>query len=392
MKESTKDLLKTSTMTALYYAMRVFPIKRNKVAVSCYFGKGYGDNPKYIVEELRKQDKYYDIVWQVKDLKEEFPPDIRKVKYNSVRSVYEMATARVWIDNCRKPVFVRKRRGQYYIMTWHSGIAFKKVEKDAKESLTPNYVKLATRDSRMANLFISGSKWRSENYRNAFWYDGKIAEVGVPKEDDFFRIDEKMLTGIREKLHLEKDTHIMFYAPTFRKSKEADMVEIYNLDWDGILDACKKRFGGEWIGMIRLHPIISNLKDNLKLPERVMDVTDYPDMQELLLVSDCLISDYSSCTVNFAMTGRPAFLYAMDLEEYRKDRDLYFQLEDLPFPLALDMQSLVKDIATFDEKAYAEGLDEFFKEKCGLVKGGRASWKVARIIRQVVYGKERKDG
>ena len=378
------ETVKERILTSLFYAMRPFPIKKNKIAITNYFGQGYGDNAKYIVEELQKSGKKLDIVWMVRNMDAKFPAGVRAVKYMSPQYVYEMATARIWINNSRQLAFVRKRKGQFYIMTWHAGIAFKRVEKDVESSLPPRYVDAAKADSKMADLFLSDSKWTTELYRRSFWYDGKIGEFGLPRQDVLFKQDSKKIGRVRRKLGIKDNAHILLYAPTFRKNnvfnESFDSMKVYDLDWNRVLSELSNKFGGEWIGLIRLHPNIADLKNNLVLPENVLDATFYPDMQELLMISDCLITDYSSCVFDFGMAGKKAFLYALDLEEYQKDRDLYFKHGELPFPLTQSTEELVSCIWNFDSDEYDKQLNAFFHDRCGVYEGGHASEITAGII------------
>ena len=371
--------------------MRTFPIKKNKIAIISYFGQGYGDNAKYIVEELLKSGEKLDIVWMVRNTNETFPKGVRAVKFMSPQFVYEMATAGIWINNSRQLAFVRKRKGQFYVMTWHAGIAFKRVEKDVESSLPPRYVVSAKNDSKMADLFLSDSKWTTDLYRRVFWYDGKIGEFGLPRQDVLFRSDKTRIKRIRRRLGIKDGSKILLYAPTFRKNnvfnESFDSMKVYDLDWENVLNELHKRFGGEWMGLIRLHPNISFLKNNLVLPDTVLDVTDYPDMQELLMISDCLITDYSSCVFDFGMVGKTAFLYALDLEDYQKDRDLYFKHGELPFTMTQSSEELIECIRDFDPDEYNDKINAFFHDRCGIYEGGHASEITAGIILEKIKGK-----
>lgn len=378
--------IKKLIMIVLFYLMRVFPIRKDKIVISSYLGQGYGDNAKYIVEQLLKQDTPYDIVWLVRNMSTEFPQGVRKVSYLSVRSVYEQATARVWIDNRRKPGYVRKRKGQFYLMTWHGGIGLKKVEEDAADSLPPSYIAAAKRDSRMADLFLSNSKWVTDEYRKAFWYEGRIVEIGFPREDIFYRERLETVRRIKSQLGISEDAKIVLYAPTFRQNIGEEPLLTYQINWERVIENCRKRFGGEWKGLIRLHPNLLLVQDKLSLPEMVKNVTAYPDMQELLLASDILISDYSSCIFDFAITKRPVFLYTPDLSEYLKNRDLYFDLRHLPFPLAESEEALADVLIQFNAEKYRDDLREFM-DACGVVSGGNAAEATAEMIRGVVEGK-----
>ena len=149
----------------LYYSFmkcfRIFPIDRKKIVVSNFRGKGYGDNPKYIIENLRKRKETYKIYWLVEDKNEKMPEEIHVVKINSIASLYHLSTAKIWIDNCRKSPYITKRKKQYYIQTWHGAIGFKKIEKEAP-GLTEEYRLASLNDSKMIDILLSGSQWCTE--------------------------------------------------------------------------------------------------------------------------------------------------------------------------------------------------------------------------------------
>ena len=256
----------------LFYLFRIFRIKKNKIVFVSYLGKGYGDNGKYIAEELLSRKKDLDIVWLCRDMNSEFPDGIRKVKYNSLRSVYELATARVWVDNKRKPIYVRKRAGQYYIMTWHADSVLKKVEKDAETKLPSYYVEAAKNDSKMADLFLSSCAWETRLYRNAFWYKGEIMEEGYPRQDILFNYDENTVNKIKAEIGISSNTKIVMYAPTFRKNMTSKDLDIYSIDWKKMLSEFEHRFGGKWVGMIRLHPNVAKLSGDISLPDSIQTI------------------------------------------------------------------------------------------------------------------------
>lgn len=366
-------------MMLLHYAMRIFPLKKNKIFISNFCGKGYGDNAKYICEELFKKNKY-DIVWLVNDLKMDMPKEIRKVKRNTIKQVYELCTAGIWIDNCRKPIYVRKRKKQYYIQTWHGDIGNKKIEKDVVDSLSPEYVKAAQNDSKMINIIISGNEWFTNLVKRAFWYEGEIGTYGSPRRDIFYCISKEKTDEIRRKISVSTTDKIVLYAPTFRNEQVKNYQEIYGIDWDNVLNSLEIRFGGKWIGMIRLHPNISDMSSVLNYSERVIDVTSYPDMQELLLASDACITDYSSSLFEFAVTKKPGFIFAVDYEEYINDREAHFDYSELPFSLAKNNQELISNIVNFDKTDYEDKCNSFYNEIIGMRDDGKASQTVVSLI------------
>ena len=373
--------------TLIFILFWIFPIHHNKVILFNYNGKGYGDNTKYLVEEILMRDVSFDMVWLISSdsiSPSQFPKQIRLVKYYSLRSFYELATATYWINNNRMEGYVRKRKGQKYIQTWHGGFALKKVEADVPDS--PKwYVRAGKMDSKMANVFVSGSEIQSKIYRSAFEYSGPILEVGYPR-NDFLVIPERLLAtkdSMYSRLQHDKgilgNKKILLYAPTFRKDL---LYSDLNPEFAKWLNALSDRFSGEWIVLLRLHPNIiktintSSLCDNIS----VFDVSTYPDMQELLAVSDVLVTDYSSCMFDFGLTKRPCFLYAPDVETYASDdRGFYIQLSELPFPLYKSNEELMSGIESFDSEEYQNNLSAFY-EKYGSFEKGDASKKVVDWI------------
>jgi len=357
-------------------------IRNNKIVVCNYYGKGYGDNGKYICEEIIKQGLDYDIVWMLRRKlieNTDFPDEIRTVKYKSVKALYEMATAKVWIDNSRKDFYPIKRKGQYYIQTWHASMGLKRIEKDAKKSLSSSYIKLAKRDSEMCDLMISGSEFRYNLYRNSFWYDGEILKSGTPRCDLFFQSNDDLKIKVCKELNIPLHKKVVLYSPTFRKNADSDF---YKLDYKKILKRLEEKFGEDWILLSRLHPNEVNLADAIKYSDNILNASHYADMQELLAIADVLITDYSSTMFDMSLQNKACFLYAPDLNTYlNNDRGLYFNYKKLPFTVATTLDDLSNNIRNFKLDRYKSKIDLFHK-KIIVYEDGRASKKVVdRIIK-----------
>lgn len=357
-------------------------IDSKKIVVCNFGGKGYGDNPKYIVEEIIKQNLNYDIVWLVDDIekyKKNFHGNIRLVQYGSIKGMYELATAKIWIDNCRKYFYTKKRKGQYYIQTWHGGLSIKQIEKQAESKLDEQYLNYAKNDSKMVDLMISNSDWCTKMYENDFWYDGEILECGSPRVDILFNQNEESNNKIYDLYNVDKNKKIMLYAPTFRNSMD---LSVYSIDYERCINALEEKFGGEWIIFIRLHPNISNLASNMCYSKNIINVTDYPDMQELLSVSDILVTDFSSSLFEFSYIKKPVFIFATDYEEYIKERGFAINLEELPFNINKCNDDFINDIYDFDEKEYRINIEDMLK-RFGVKEDGSASKSVVDRIKQI---------
>ncbi len=348
----------------------LFPINSNKIVVSSYYTRGYSDNPKAIVDELlrREDTRNYQIIC-ITDSTKGLPETIIPVRPRSIGAAYHMRTAKVWIDNCRKSKYVRKREGQYYMQTWH-GCALKKIERDALKSLEKYYVESAMNDSKMCDLIVSDSAHMTNIYSNSFWYDGEVITCGAPRTDLFRGKSTASSIKIRKLLNIPANKKIVTYAPTFRGDLN---LSPYNIDYKKLQKIFIEKFGEEWVVLLRLHPNISERSYQItkKLPD-IIDVSAYHDPQEILAISDVLITDYSSIMFDFMLTGRPGFLYANDVKSYTKDRDFYFDINELPYSLATNNIELFEKIANYDQEIQIKNIN-IFLAKIGSVTNGDAS-------------------
>lgn len=362
-------------------AFRVCPINRKKVVICSYFGKGYGDNGKAIAEALLKLDPELDIVWGVKSqFKDSLPENIRAVEYNSWKYLWELATAAAWVDNSRKNAGTTKRKKQFYVQTWHGTVALKRIEKDVEENLDEFYVAGAKHDSKMANVILSGCRFFTDLCKRAFWFDKEIAEVGSPRSDALFNTDEQKQAEVKKALGIPCDKKVVLYAPTFRADGNLDC---YNMDFEAVLDALEKKTGDSWVFCMRLHPNVSDKADFIKYSDRIFSGTDYADLYELIPACDLVISDYSSVMFDAGLINKKVILFANDIESYTADRNFYFDIKSLPFPLAESNGELLESINNFDEKAYFEALNTFNNE-IGYCENGTAAKTIAeRILKEI---------
>lgn len=364
----------------------VFPLKK-KIIFSAFSGKRYGDNPKYISEKLHELYPQYEQVWvRYKGYTLDCPDYVKVVKFGSFKMFYEACTSKIWIDSHMKRLWwPRKRKKQYYIETWHGGLGFKKIESDVANRLSKLEIITNKENMQMVDLLISNSKWLSSLYKRAFWnYSGQILECGYPKADILYKNNKELIKKLKAKLNLQ-NKKVVLYAPTFRESKDTS---IYKFNYKRILDTLEQKFGDSWVMLIRLHPLlIKQSEDIIKTSSNiVINVTDYPDMQELILLSDLFLTDYSSGIFDFAVLRRPAFLYAPDLDEYIKyERGVYMDLRSLPFPFACNEEELVSQIVSFKKDEYLDELNRFFA-KTGLIETPKSAEIICKKIYEIMEG------
>lgn len=346
------------------------PKSRDKVVLQSYYGRGYSDSPKAIANELLKRGGYR-LYWVVNSeaAAKTLPDGITPIFIDTLSSIRHLCTAGFWIDNCRKYSFTQKGKGQYYIQSWH-GFPLKRIEKDAGDALPPDYILSAKKDSAMCNLFLSDSSFLTDIYHSAFWYDGEVLESGLPRNDILVNGDEAAVKKVYEAYRLDRHTKIILYAPTFRKGMG---LEVYDLDYEAVKKAAESKFGGKWVILAKLHPNIAAKAAELGLEKQgVINASDYSDIQELYLVSGCMVTDYSSVMFDFMMTNKPCFLYVNDLQSYRDDRNFYFDMALLPFSLAEDNAQLRENIRDFDTQEQLRRVSEFC-EKFGINESGQSA-------------------
>lgn len=369
--------------TLLFYMFRVFPIKNNKVVINSYMGRGYGGEGKAIVDQLLKQSVDYDFVWLCDNETVAAPKGIRYIKEKSIQSIYELATAKIWIDNRRKSGCVRKRKGQFYIQTWHGDVCIKHVEGDAKDGLSEEYIKSAKRDSQMADVFVSGSEWRTKNYRQAFWYDGEIIKGDLYKHFSSKTDYGRDQTQVKDTLGLPEEAHFALYAPTFRNDHN---LEVYSLDYKRLVKTLEKKFGGKWCVVIRLHPNISELHDRIAYDnEMIFDGSQYGQINDLIENCDILISDFSGVIFDGFKSKKRVVLFASDFDKYiSEERGLYFDFDKLPAVMTRTNDELEQAVLEFDDVSY-DNARQLFVDNLGYYSADGAEL-VANRINHVVQG------
>ena len=357
----------------------IFPVKKNKIMCWNMLGKGYGDSPKYIVEELLKD--HYDIVWAVCDNNEIFPEGIRKVEYRSLKYWYEMMTSKIWIDNARASTKGFKRKQQVYIQTWHGPTGFKKLENDAKDKLDPYFLKLSIRDGKMTDYMISSSLVQTKEFRDSFLFEGEILEVGLPRTDILIKEknNTELVLKVKNSLGISENDKIVIYTPTFR---DDGSTKGYIKDFEALQKLFEEKYGSTVL-LVRMHPNVSDLLDDHLFNDKIINVSKMSDIQKLLLTSDFLITDYSTCALDFFLLNKPVFIYAYDYNEYEKlrgFRDLFF---NLPVNINYSFDELCTDIRNFDSEIFQNKLCNFLEYYCPYDRGDAAN-RIADLVRNII--------
>lgn len=384
-----KRIWKARLQSIPFYLFRIFPIRKKKIVFCCIEGTtGYTCNPKYIAEELLRRDAGYELVWLVNDLSKKFPARIKVVHNTLWRRAYHLTTAHFWIDNSRKQLEARKRKGQTYIQTWHAKLGFKPTCLDRGASFSKIAYIVSKHDSDMIDYVLSNSKWYDKTLPTGMLYNGEILRTGSPRCDILVNDRGEVRRKVRTEYGLPEDARILMYAPTFRGGSQGTnrAIEVNQgfPDYERLIRALEKYMGGSWYIFLRLHPqlVARDMDQGVTDGEdnSVMDVSRVDDMYEILAGCDAFMTDYSSAAFDAAVMKVPVFLYADDYGQYEGERGkLLWDLRKLPFPLALDDGELEQRIRDFNRAKYLDELDRLFQET-EMVEDGNAAGRVVDTI------------
>lgn len=366
----------------------IFPIKNNRILLMSFQAGKFSCNPKYIAEYLKTNyPGEFEITWAFRDPVEYAwlaDWDYQVIKLYSLRYFIYALTSRVVIYNMRFPIVVPFRKGQLTIGTGHGGGAYKKLLLD-NPSISRLEKKEIALSTSITNLFISScAAYTSHVLRGAFGYKGEVLECGMPRNDILVNRDFSQAETVRRYYHIPKDRKIILYAPTYRKGTRTGTD--YEIDFKQVVKAAKERFGGEWIVMFRMHYFIKE-RGTLGSGFKRIDATNYPDMQELLVAADILITDYSSSVWDYSLLNKPGFLYATDLDEYLVKQGFYVDVREWPFPIAQNNAELVDRILNFDMDNCAARIARHHQE-LGSFENGHATETVARRIHEECFGRK----
>ena len=361
----------------------IFPVKNDKLYFRAFHGKRYGCSPKYLfLYLLEKYGVSYRYIWELEDSAQKVS-EAECVRRLSIKSFIQIMTSRYIITNNDFMWWIPLRKKQLVVETWHGGGAYKRIGK--YEQGFSLFHKEQALNARQVSYYVSScAKYTEALSDSKYVSPDKFIPTGLPRNEIFF-YPEKMIK-LKQKvfshfeLSAQPDIHIVMFAPTYRgiMGYKKDNKEVcLEPDYKKLLSSLKEKFGGSWVLFYRSHYFDSNLIKSL--PDKVIDATKYEDMQELLCASDVLITDFSSSMWDFALTGRPCFLYAPDIQQYIDQRGFYTEPSTWPYPLANSDDELSANIMNFDERKYIADVNRHF-DALGSYENKDACMKVCKAI------------
>lgn len=382
------NIVMTKIIRLILHLFYLFPIKKNRIVFNSHTWKQYSCNPRYISEYLQEEyGDQFEIIWVFKDVsKFEYLNDkgIKLVRLRTVLFYYYALTAKIMICNVSNGAEIPKRKEQIWINTWHGGGGgYKKDSYDGTLAYRPRL------EFKQTDYFCASSETSLENsVRRSFNHQGGFFP-GTPRNDMLVNNDR---TDIKENVYdyfkIDYGVRTLLYAPTYREGADrrttSDQIN-YGLDYAELHKCLTEVFGGDWRILIRFHPKIHDY--SMPNYSYCIDATKYPDMQELLVAVDSMITDYSSSIWDFSFTNKPCFLFCEDLEEYIEKRGFNKPIFEWGFSVSKSNEELENAIRTWNAKNYVESMN-FHHTSNGSFEDGKATKRVCDFVYQRCIGGE----
>jgi CDP-glycerol glycerophosphotransferase len=367
-----------------YIAGRHEPLEA--VLFESFGGGSVGDSPLALSRELHRRESPFAQYWSVACLSTPVPGWATPVLRFSTEWYELLGRARLLVNNNNWPWFFRKGEHQVYLQTWH-GTPLKRIGDDVPSAnLSIAYRRLMQREAMSWDYLLAQNEYSASIFPRAFGYQGPIVVEGYPRNDSL--VDgtaEATRTKVREGFGLADDVRVLLYAPTWRDNiKEGTRYgRVAFLDFTQL----RRALGPRTVVLYRGHANTSASSSDL--PEGVIDVTYRPDVNELMLASDALITDYSSIMFDYAVLRRPIYFLVPDLELYgNKTRGFYRDLDEVaPGPLCKDTAELVAVLGAEHGPRWEEAQERFVEEYAPLDDGHAAARVVDSVLLDVLEGR-----
>ena len=355
---------------------RDIPVDDKLVLFESFLGKQYACSPKAIYEAMRRDPRYDDFqfVWVFRkdNAKRYILGDERTivVKYNSRKYFRLYARAKYWVTNWRLSSAIIKKEDQICIQTWH-GTPLKKIGLDLniEGNATTSQKKghqMYLNDAKKYDYFVSPSAFCTKVFASAFGLNilnktDILIETGYPRNDFLYRYSQDDIVRIKDELNIPQKEKVILYAPTWRDNQHQLGVG-YTFDMSEHIKKFLDEMSKEYIIILRLHYLVANQLDVSAYRGRVIDCSRLDDINQLYVISDMLITDYSSVFFDYANLRRPILFYMYDLKEYESNvRDFYIDLNELPGPIIENEDTLIEQVRNVDKwkDDYKEKYDLF---------------------------------
>lgn len=342
-----------------YPKYRELPLEEKTIVFDSLWATDYNDSPRAMSEYIQKHYPEYKIVWFLKNIRIDVPDGVIKVRHRSKQYWYYLATAKYLVQNTNFPEEYEKRSGQIEMETFH-GTFLKKMGFD--EPLYNLGSNKRQRDFQRRidrwDLMLTPSPYMEETATKGYRYHKDVIHSGFPRNDELYTNNRPdYIDSIKTRLNIPKNKKVLLYAPTYRTKGK------FSLELD--LDALKAKLSDEWVILIRVHYFVASKLKLKNMEGFAYNVSKYPDINDLFLVSDVLMTDYSSVMFDYAHLKRPMIFFAYDLDYYENKREIYLDYKkEMPGPIVNNTDAIIDVLTNLSqiEKSYDTKYQQFYEK------------------------------
>lgn len=394
MKKRLISFIKIKCIEPIYFLALILigklPAKKNLVVFESFQGKQYSDNPRAIYEYLFEHNPGFVCYWSAhrKFLHNFKNKNVRYIKRLSPRWIYLMGRAQYWVTNSRMPLWIPKPKHTIYLQTWH-GTPLKKLANDMNEVHIPGttaekYKREFIQEASNWDYLVSPNAYSTEIFRSAFQFKKTMLETGYPRNDVLVKNNNpEYVNALKRKYGLPLDKKVILYAPTWRDNQFYQKGK-YRFDLNLDLAMMQQQLQENCIVILRMHYLVAENFDVSPYRGFVFNFSNHEDISELYLLSDLLITDYSSVFFDYAILKRPMIFFVYDIEEYRNHlRGFYFNFEEeAPGPLVTTTAQVIEEVKKIVTDGYQlpYSFDTFFVKFCYLECGKSSQRVVERVF------------
>lgn len=386
MREEAKNMMETRKSKYKAFC-ETEDIDEKKVVFEAFAGDKYACNPKAIYEELLKDERYsdFEFVWianKPEDFKELLSnPNTSIVKKFTNAHYKAYASSKYWVNNMSVAEYLTPREGQVYIETWH-GVPLKRMGFDIETDVDPRQSKsdMLRKYEEKAKKFtymLSSSPFYTEKLTSAFAIDKYAStdifvNTGYPRNDFLYNYKEEQRQEILEKLNLPLDKKYILYAPTWRDTQYENGKIVYQVALN--FEKFMNRLPEDYVLLFRAHHHVKSVNSDNAEMSNVINVADVPDINDLYVISDLLITDYSSTMFDYAILKRPMVFYMYDLQDYGENvRGFYFDINEIPGPIVQKEEEVADAVLELLNNFQYDEKYQKFNEKFNTYNSGHSS-------------------
>lgn len=395
---ATKLLSMLMDKANLFYMRRLFkrghrPYDQPTLIFESFGGRQVSDSPYAIYQLFKQLYPGFTFIWSIDRSQKKFCKEngIPFIIRRTSKWVRTLEKSSFWISNARFPSWIKKPNYVTYIQTWH-GTPLKKLGLDIENvsmpgTTTTKYHANFVREANRWDALVSPNDYSTRIFRSAFGFNNQILKVGYPRNDELINSTREDVTALKQELGIPLDKKVVLYAPTYRDNQFAEKGK-YTFELPFSLDEFRDQYGTDAVLVLRMHYLISNALDISGYEGVVFDFSNHPNISDLYLISDMLITDYSSVFFDFAYLKRPILFYPYDYHMYKDElRGFYLDYEkDLPGEIAHNesqLLTMIGDKLKTPDMSDDQKFMDFYQRFCS-IDDGLSSLKIVNYVVQQI--------